>query len=211
VGRLRNYEYERVRTLKDFGVAFQVRKDPAVGLLEYTSEGSVSLDVKAAGDLPAKTEITDANAKVVVSFSRGEAVFFQASNCLATSIEDQHTLGQALLKLYEAGEWPEDYVVVTEVIRAARTTVLISNGSNAVIEFAVTGEVKLGNHTLVDADAGLRVARVRNIGTQILAEGELTPLFKAKGIKKRLLRSPAFERRGLRLRRGGAARVRQKS
>jgi hypothetical protein len=196
VGILRNYEYERVRTLKDFGIGFKIRTDPAMGILEYTSADSVSLDVKAASDIPTGAKIADLGARVEVSFSKGNAVFFQASDCITTSIEDQHALGHSLLKLYEAGDWPEDYVVITEVIRAKRTTVLVSSGHNALIELAIKGDIKPGYYTLVDANAGISVSRVHNIGTQVVAERELTPLFKAKGIKKRLLRSPIFDRRG---------------
>ena len=64
------------------------------------------------------------------------------------------------------------------------------------IEFSVNGDVEIGNYTLVDNNAGINVDRVRNIGTQIIGEEGLTPLFKAKGIKKRLFRSPTFRRRG---------------
>jgi hypothetical protein len=197
VGMLRNYQYERVRTLKDFGIGFKTRTDSGTGILDYASADSVSLAVKAASDVPTEVSaIADLDARIEVSFSKENAVFFQASDCTTTSIEDQHALGQSLLKLYEAGDWPEDYVVITEVIRVKRATVLISSGSNALIEFAVNGNIELGDYTLVDGNAGIRVARVRNIGTQIVAEGGLTPLFKAKGIKERLLRSPTFDRRG---------------
>jgi hypothetical protein len=201
VGVLRNYQYERVRTLKDFGIGFKTRTDSATGILDYASADSVSLAVKALGDVPTEVSaIADLNARIEVSFSKENAVFFQASDCTTTSIEDQHALGQSLLKLYEAGDWPEDYVVITEVIHSKRATVLISNGTNALIEFAVNGDIKLGDYTLVDANAGIRVAHVRNIGAQVVAERGLTPLFKAKGIKKRLLRSPTFDRRGKRKR-----------
>jgi hypothetical protein len=197
VGVLRNYQYERIRTLKDFGIRFKTRTDSATGILDYASADSVSLAIKAVGDIPTEVSaIADLNARIEVSFSKENAVFFQASDCTTTSLEDQHALGQSLLKLYEAGDWPEDYVVITEVIHAKRAMVLISSGNNALIEFAVNGDIELGDYTLVDANAGIRVARVRNIGTRIVAERGLTPLFKAKGIKKRFLRSPTVDRRG---------------
>jgi hypothetical protein len=134
--------------------------------------------------------------RIAVSFSKENAVFFQAADCGSTSIEDQHALAELIINLYEAGDWSEDYVVITEVIHAKRATVLISSGSQATIEFAVNGNVKLSDFTLVAANAGLQVARATNIGTQIVAACGLTPLFKAKAIKKRLLRSPTFDRRG---------------
>jgi hypothetical protein len=197
VGVLRNYHYERVRNIKDFGIGFETRVDSATGILHYASADSVTIAVKAASDLPAGVPtITPLDARIEVSFNKESAVFFQASDCKTTSIEDQHALEQSLLALYEADEWPEEYVIITELIQAKRATILISSGKSALIEFAVSGNIELGDYTLVDADAGIRVDRASSIGTQIVAEGGLTPLFKAKGVKKRLLRSPTVDRRG---------------
>lgn len=198
VGILRNYEYERVRTLRDFSVYFETRSDAATGMLDYTSADSVSVVVKAAGAAPAGLgAATNLKGNLEVSFNREHAVFFQASGCTTTSIADQHQLAQSLLDLYQALEWPEEYVVVTEVVNADRATVLVSSGSDALIEFAVDSGVALGQYALVDASAHVNIARSTNIGTQIVAQGGLTPLFKAKGIRKRLLRSPIFDRRSL--------------
>ena len=160
VGILRNYEYERVRRLRDFGILFEIRSDAAVGTLDYTSADSVAVAVKAAGGAPVGLgAATNLKGNLEVSFRREHAVFFQASGCTTKSIADQHQLAQSLLDLYQALRWPEEYVVVTEVVNANRATVLISSGSNALIEFAVNSGVELGQYTLVDANAHINITR----------------------------------------------------
>jgi hypothetical protein len=197
VGVLRKHQYERVRTLADLDIGFERRNASSMGSLDHASSSGVSLTIKAAGELPlANSILAQADAGIAVSFDAEGAILFQAAACMVTSIEDQHALGEQLLQMYDRGDWPEEYVVVTEIVRAERATILISNSRAATIEFKTQANVHLSEYSLVDADVKLQVARSRNIGTQVVAEGELTPLFKAKGVRRRLLRPPDFRTRG---------------
>ena len=64
--------------------------------------------------------------------------------------------------------------------------------------FKTKGDVELGPLSLAAAEIGLHVSSSRNIGTQIVGEGGLTPLFKAHGVRKRWLQPPQLARRGTR-------------
>jgi hypothetical protein len=199
VGRLQNYEFERVATLADFGVQFDHRVGSTTSSLDYTSDHGVSFAIKASGELPPLgSGLAAADAGIVVSFGAKDAIVLQAAGCVMVSIENQLELATHILALYEQGEWDEDYVAVTEVVQAGRTTVLISSSSDGSVVFKIKGDVELGPLSLAAADVGLRVSRSRNIGTQIVADGGLTPLFKAHGVRKRWLRPVQLARRGTR-------------
>ena len=197
VGRLQKYEFERVATLADFGVQFDRRDGLTTSSLDFASDHGVSFAIKASGEVPPLASgLATADAGIIVSFGAKDAIVLQAARCVVTSIENQHELARHILALYGEGEWEEDYVAVTEVVQAGRTTVLISNSSDGSVVFKVKGGVELGPLSLASADVGLRVSRSRNVGTQIVAEGGLTPLFKAYGVRKRWLRPLELKRRG---------------
>lgn len=191
VGVLRGFEYRRVASLKDFGIAFAVRESVGQARIEHATAGAVSIDL--GGNVQTAPGVAPlAKGSLRVAFSKADAVLFQASKCREHSIADQHALGEAILRCHDANDWPEDYIVVTEVISAGLTTILISSGSEAQAEFSASGEVDVGVTSLVDAKADLRLARATNIGTQIVAEKNLTPLFRAYGVVKPLLRRRTF-------------------
>jgi len=198
VGVLEGYRFERVATLADFDLDFEVRTDSATAQLDYTSEGSVSFRIKAAGEVPtAASALTQVDAGISISFSAEHAVLFQAAECTTSSIENRHRLALALLQRFEDGQWPKRYVVVTSLVRALRTTILISAGRDAGIDLRASADVSLGEHSLADADAGLEIVSSRGVATRIVGEGGLTPLFQAIGVKKPFLRGARVTTRSL--------------
>jgi hypothetical protein len=203
IGTLQGHAYERVASLADFGVDFEVRESHTRGTYEFASSGSVSFGFKAAGEpgsVLAGLAVTDAG--LSVDFSSSDAAVFQAAGCSIAQVADQHRLGEELLRLHSEGRWPHHYVVVTEVIRADRATVLVAAASGARMEFKAQAGMQLGPLSLVAADAGLHLMRSQGMGVQIVAAGDLTPLFRARGIQRRLFREPVFATRGRGARRG---------
>jgi hypothetical protein len=195
VGVLSSNGYERLRSLADFGISFHSRDSISSGSLEYISASEVSVMVKQEGQLPVGTSsLAQADGGITVIFGGTGAVLFQAAGCSISSIEDQHLLSDRLLALHAEGRWNIDYVVVTELVQAERTSVLISSANFAAAEFKVNGSFL--SASLVSANTDLKLIRSHNIGTQIVMEGGLTPLFKAKGIRRRFLRPPNVVSRG---------------
>lgn len=199
IGTLYGHTYERIRTLADFGISFDSR--PPISMttsLEYASTGDVYITIKQKGELSiANSALAKADAGIIIEFGRAGAVVFQAGGCAVSSIEDQLSLADKLLAMYADGQWNRDYVVVTDVVHAEWTSVLVSKANAANIEFRLDAD--LMHASLADASAaGLQVIRSHNIETQIIAKGGLTPLFKAKGIRPRLIQPPRVVSRGQR-------------
>lgn len=197
VGLIRGHQYERVSSLADFGVAFDVRESRVRGAYSFASAGSVAFGFKAAGEPGAVASgLVEADAGVTIDFAASNASVFQAEGCTVSEIRDQHTLGQQVIELASDERWPDGYVVVCEVISADRTTVLVASEGGARVELRAKAGVPLGAHTLADADAGISLASSHGLGLQIVAEGKLTPLFRARGIARRFLSGPEFRTRG---------------
>lgn len=197
VGVLRDRIFELETTLSELGIPFNVRSDSSPADYEYISSSAVSIKLKAAGEIPSTGSLlSQTDAGISISFEEADSIVFQALGSEVTSILGQDKLGGEILSRYEKGDWPKDYVVITNLITSKSATVLISSGRGGQIEFAVNSAVGLSELKIADANVDFRVVNSSKIGTKILASEGLTPLFKASGIKKRVLRKPTFTRRG---------------
>lgn len=193
VGRITNYEYQPLTNLKALGIPFEVEAGHTQADFDYYSAGSVSINSKAAGESPALgSAIAQADAGITIKFGRAKAVVFRAAGCTSAQIKERAALENEILARYQANVWPEDQVVIMEVVSAASATILISNESNAQIELLAKGAVGVQGLDLASVDANFKVLRESNIATKILATERLTPLFKAAAIRKRLFRPTTF-------------------
>ncbi|MFJ9844359.1 hypothetical protein ACIRYZ_28670 [Kitasatospora sp. NPDC101155] len=190
VGRMAGYQFDRLGGLADFGVRFESRGSEAIGTIEYASAGGVEVLVGGAAVATSGSWTAPAGATVSITFSREAAVWFQAEDCAVEAIEDLLALEAEILALNDAGDWEDDLVVVTEVIRAGQGTVLVSGAGQGGIDFSTEAAVPGAT-----GRAGLRVTASRNIGTQVVGHGDLTPLFRAKGVRRRLLRRATLDTR----------------
>jgi hypothetical protein len=153
--------------------------------------------VKGAGDLSGVVStVGTVAAGITIEFQRANATLFQANGCRTSSILNQDELKMAILERHEKGDWPNDYFVITELIKAQSATIFISSGAGARVELVAEGNAGIDQFKLADLNAGLKVARSSNIGTTIVAQASLTPLFRACGIKRRLFRRPQYTQRG---------------
>jgi hypothetical protein len=192
VGRLEGYVYEPLGSLGDYGVQFRRRKGTSMGTVDYVSGEGVQVSSRSHADVAALDPAAMGGA-LSVKFSRQGAVLFRAEGCQSEVIDGQNALETEIVGLHERGAWPDGLVVVTEVVHASWATILISGGSDATIELRGTADL-VG---LAAAGSSLEVIRSQDIATQIIARGGLTPLFRAKGIRKRrLVGKAAFRRRG---------------
>jgi hypothetical protein len=198
IGVISDGVFEKKGTLKDLGIAFSSEVNPQTGEMEYASKDAVSIEVKGGGHAPVPAGAAgavDAEASVVVSFNRADAVLFQAAGCKTTTLSNLMQVSNTILDLYDAGDWPKDRVVVTDVVVSDSATVLISSGSDAHIELSASGAVGAGKASLANASLKFGGGRSSSIGTTIVGAKGTTALFKASGIKKKLFRRPVVTTR----------------
>jgi hypothetical protein len=196
LGRIKNHQFTFVGRLSDFDIAFEHEEGPTLADFEYFSKGAVSVDIKLAGDAPAAgSGLAQAEAGLTLSFSREHAVAFRAADCRSTRIANTLAVGRAVLALDEKDEWPDDVVVVTEVIEAGSATILIASSKGGKIDLRVSGTADVHAIHIADAEAGLGITRSSNMGMQVVAESGLTPLIRTSGVRKRFLRPDVFRGR----------------
>jgi len=90
-------------------------------------------------------------------------------------ILDQVALAEEIMKLYNQGKWEKEFAVVTGIMQAGATTVVISGSSNSSIalEASTPGATSID---LSDASLKLAITKAKDIAFKVITQGSLTPL-----------------------------------
>ena len=175
IGLIKNGAFQKRDTLEARKVAFATTKARPVGSLQYSSARGVAVKVNLAGSGgPLGTPL--GKASVEVSFTSKNAVLFDAANCSSEAITNIADVSEAILRLYNQGNWDEKLMVVSEIVRAGSATILISRTRNAstTLSASTTGPIK----SLADASAGFEMTSSEDLAVKIVAQTDLTPLFR---------------------------------
>jgi hypothetical protein len=186
VGAMSGGKFQRVTSLGDLGITFQVRKGSQPIDLSHSSEEGVSINL--SGNAAADAGPAEANAGVAVVFGSKGSFVFQATGCVEHSIEDQAKLGRDVIaKFKSGGDWDPDWVVINTVVEAKCATVLVSSSSEGKVELTAKGNLPPNGLALANADAGLHLSSLQGDVLHFVAQQGLTPMFRVSRIKRGLL------------------------
>ncbi len=183
-GELRNGVFVRLGNIRDLRVAFSVRDDPTQDQITFSSQGKTEVTLAAAGAVATGMPVT-VKASIDIAFGSEKAVFFNASKCKYITITDLVALGKEIMRLFESDSWDRSWSIVTQVVEAASTTVVVSGSSSASVRLEALGDVP--NINLADASVKLGVATSKNVGLTIAAQDGLSPLIGLSKIQPRWL------------------------
>src|SRR5262245_44801006 len=191
VGRMADGQFQRISTLEPLGISFTERQGPPGSDLSHASGSSVSIKLKAQGEMLPGTSIPNAKAGALVQFSSEGAFVFQAAAPAVREVEDQVRLADDIMRLYRQFEngkraWNEDWCVVTELMTASKVTVLVSSSGSSKIELSADG-IPAGQAPLATLGGALSVVTQTGEVTSVLAEANLTPLFRVSRVRRSLV------------------------
>src|SRR5690606_27288297 len=95
------------------------------GSLNYTSDGAVRFAPQGQADV---TGI--AKGAAVLAFGRAHAIAIALKGVTTHRITNSATIGAAIMKLYEENKWKKNWHVITELVSAKQTAILIANEGN---------------------------------------------------------------------------------
>jgi hypothetical protein len=171
VGRWTDTGFQVETSLRRLGVSVKRRKGTAMGRLDHTSLQSVQ----------AKIGATSEAAGISLGFGEAGGFVFQAEGCAVEQIDDFDAMGIELLDLFRQKLWKPEWIVVDTIVRVARATILVSESDNATVE--IKGPTDLSD--LVEVD--LAVTAQSGSITRFIGEAAMTPLFRARRVKKGFL------------------------
>jgi hypothetical protein len=197
-GTIDDFQFNRRTSLRSLGVEFEVEDRGTPGNLVHQSVRGVTIQFQAQGESKGIPGLAAGEAGVSIDFTRENTVVFAVRATRATAIAD---LDRLAVDLKAKGRvFPPRYVVVTEVVAAGTATVLVARTSAGGFTLRAGADVPIaGIADLASAEARFAVIRNQNLATQIVAEEDLTPLFKAFGFGRRWFSGyppEAFEAQG---------------
>lgn len=201
IGVLNDNSFSRLGSVKDksFGINFNEILDESEDDLEYSSKGQVTITNKISGNISnGASSLLNTDVGIIVDFGRENSVYFKSIKSRVNLISDSISLGEDILKLYHAGKWNKNWVVITELVKVESSTILISNSQNARIELKANANINSKVIDIADSKFEFGVNFSKGLETKIISANGLTPLFKARGIKSRIFLPPTFIDKGIR-------------
>ena len=181
-GTLEGKLFQKIGNIKeDHNIIVKSLASTASVSYDYRTSGIVKTALYAKGEVKVGTSFPLAKAGLDINFSGENAVFFNASGCKITSIENKESIFSKILQLYRSGKWNKEYRLITELVNAESTIIIASKSSNASISL----EADSPAITVIDlakAKIGLNLVREEGIGLKVFSDGNLTPLRKLAGI-----------------------------
>ena len=165
----------------DYNISFQPRIDPSKDNYYFKSADSVKVEFFPKGSYiqPGMPRIS---ASMKIDFANGEGVFFNATGIKNHSIESSAKLSETILSMFKERKWSEKRVVITRLVQADSTTIIISGKAKASISLDAKS-VAIPNIDLADASIKLAVSVDDGIGFAIITEEGCFPMIGISGIK----------------------------
>ncbi len=181
--------FKRWGNIRDsFNIDFDVKEDTTKDITQFCSTGSFDFKSKTNAKLAALGKVSGS-----IEFSHDKTVFIDARGCCFDSIADMNLLEKKIVEEYNRGEWKEDFVVVTEVMRAEGATVIITSGGKASIALEAKINMPLTMKLISDPSIELNATSVSNIGHRNLAEEGLKLMMETHKIHDRLIGETELE------------------
>jgi len=182
-GELRGSLFVRVGNIADppFNLRFETNADQTSSPITYSSSGAVSIEADGgvSGQVSALAKLT---LGLTISFSRENAIYFQALGARYDSINNQLELERQLLDAFAAGDWRDNFVVVTERVGAKSSTVIVSSGMGASLQLNAAGGDAFN---ISDANVKLVSSGKKDIGYETITDEKATPLLSLSRIQLR--------------------------
>lgn len=181
--------------LKKEGIIMQELLDTSDGMLDYTSEQSVKIGTKLAGQMPiAGSVLSAADAGFSIDFSSERAIVFQAEKTRTHQISNLAEIEQEVVQRVNgnARKWHKDWLIVTQLMVAETATIIVSYSRNSKIELKASADVGVGQFKLTNSTLGLSVANEQGSHLKVLAQQGISPLYRVMGY-----RHPLFGRESL--------------
>lgn len=200
IGIVKGNVFRKISELEKLGITFEVDPDKTPTDLKYNSKGSVVITTKLSGaaSIPGSS-LTQADAGILVEFSKENSILFQANGTLTSTVKDTIVIGNKVIELFKQGKWDKKWVVITELVTAEAATILISNSKGAKIELKANAKIDAPKLDIANANFQFSTQFSRALETEIVAKEGLTPLFKIMGIKTSIFTPPDFKPLGLSL------------
>lgn len=180
-GVKRDDVFHRLGSIRQLGVAFQSINGPAETSIQFKSSGSVNVEFVAKGEAR-PGGVPAVRAALDLKFTRADAVFFAAAGCTMLQFDDVAAVGTALANLLRQGRWDTEFYVVSGLVKASRTTAIVSADRASDVSLEADSDV-VPRVDIADAGLKLGVKRSRGTALEIVTAEAQTPLMQLSRLR----------------------------
>jgi hypothetical protein len=185
VGTIKDYQYHHKTSLDNLGIPFKKTKGTTSDQIKYSSRDKVSIYEKVSGQAPLPgSGFTEVDAGVSIKFNKAEATVFHLLGCTSTVINDIKSIGDEIISRYKSKRWDKGNVVITEVVTALKSTILVSQSRDTQVDIKVKTGVGAPGFNLANIGNDSSWSTSKELGVEFVSAEYLKPMFKTRGIKK---------------------------
>lgn len=169
-GVVKNGYFERYGNIRDkelFGIDFKTIPDDYSSYETFKSEGSVGITSNAKGDIGI-SGVPLIKARIDFTFSADKSLFFSSAGVKYIHMDNLVNIGNSLIELYKQNKWKKKYVLVTSIIEAQTTLILISGSSQCNVTVEAKSDV-IKEIDLMDVNTEIGVKSFSNVSYHIIA------------------------------------------
>lgn len=178
--------------IADYNVAFEKIEGTARGDINYSSSGGVTISTKASGSLlPNAPFLKEADAGLVVEFSKDKAICIKSVNTRVDTIKNKIALEADMLRLYKDNILKKKRAIITEIVYAESATILISASKNAKIELKASASIApAANIDLGDASLQFSVPFKKELAQEFITQSGLVIFYRAMAVNDGIFSGP---------------------
>lgn len=184
VGIIENGVFVVMTTLEDEEINMKVREDESEAEWKFTTENAVSIKTKLSGQAPILGSVLkETEAGISIAFKSENAFVFEAIGAKTHLLTNVFEIEKAILAKSKVESRWKNFAVIVELIEAESITIIMSAGSENVVDLKAKTEVALANINLANADLGLSIVSEKVSTESMVAKGGVTPLYRAMGLR----------------------------
>lgn len=183
---------ERQQALHDLEVDFEERSESAPGPMHYVSRKGLTVTTGAG----AEVEGLPFSGSAELRFETERATFFRLEGAREHSMKNLYTVKEAMLRLHAKGDWREEWIVITHVVKAARSIVLVSKDGKASAQLAADARLPGDAAGIASASAHLRLVSYSDMELVLPERPDTTPLYHAVTVRRSVLKGGRVVRTG---------------
>jgi len=188
IGTLKDGTFRKRSSFRELGIKCQESMRGASQNLQYTSKSGTTFSVDSSIAAPKPLDIA---AAIKVEFSSEGSFLFHAMNVRNRRLENNASLTEAMLEVWNSGKWEKDWYVVESIHEADCATVIVSEDISAGVTFNAKGA--LGGLPLADPQVTLSISSSRGKMAQIIAGRYVRPLYSCLRVRAGWFSGPSVE------------------
>lgn len=193
IGRMNGFLFDRVGSLSDMGIDFEIRESPFSANTNFMSDKNIKVTTQLAGEISEPIPgLTKGDTGFHIQFKSEQAVIVKLEGAKIYEIEDQLSLEQEILQRFkiskhEKEQWKKNYVVVTKLVKVKAGTVIVSKGRNNSLSVRANNTLRTGEVDIINVKANFEVISGGFQGEACIATEGMTPFFMLKQLKRQYL------------------------